>query len=944
MAGTLGNIILNPKFCMGLHGWHTNLCSGSISSDLAQDPKTESKMYAVITNRRDSWQGLEQDITMRLMPNLDYNALASVQIGGTPQFQVFIQATLRIENKNAPPRFLSIARVQASIGKWEILQGTFSLEVIPDRAIFYLEGPPGGVDLLVKSVEIRPANKSSSFIPARQYHAASDSCLKVVCMFRGVWNFLFTFIDCIHQYVLPAVSKTKTSIMISLCLFKKGEVNRCGDENIIQNPLFEDGLNHWSGRGCKILLHDVMGNGEIHPVDGQHFASATVRTQGWHGIQQDIVGRLKRKSAYEVSAVVRISGNITTADVLASLWIQTRDLREQYITIGKVQASVKEWVQLQGKFLLNTDPAKAIAYLEGPPAGIDILVDSFSMHPAIKPSPAPPPVIENPAFGLNIVENSNLLDGLRGWYPLGSCSLSVVTGSPHMLPPTAEESLRCQQHLSGHYILVTNRKHTWEGPAQTITERLKLFLTYQVTAWVRVGHGGNEAQRVNIALSVDNKWVSGGEVEGDVQMWREVAGSFRLEAKPSKVMVYVQGPSPGVELMVAGLQIFAVDRRARFEHLRKQTQKVRMRDVILKISRSNAHKLSGISVKVKQTCNSFPLGACINRSSLDNEDYVDFFVKNFNWAVFDNEMKWAWTEPERGKFNYRDADELYKFCDCHGIQARGHCIFWEDENTVQPWVKALNQNELEGAVQNHIVDLLSRYNGKFQHYDVNNEMLHGSFYQDRLGKEIWSYMFKMAHQFDPSSVLFVNDYHVEDGLDVRSTPEKYIDQILNLQAQGAPIGGIGIQGHISNPVGPIICSGLEKLALLGLPIWFTEVDVSSINDFIRADDLEVMLREAYAHPAVEGIMLWGFWELAMSRKQAHLVDADGAVNETGKRFISLKEEWKSNLEGCTDHDGQFRFRAFHGTYNAEVSLHSKKITCNFVVEKGDSPVVVNISL
>jgi hypothetical protein len=31
-----------------------------------------------------------------------------------------------------------------------------------------------------------------------------------------------------------------------------------------------------------------------------------------------------------------------------------------------------------------------------------------------------------------------------------------------------------------------------------------------------------------------------------------------------------------------------------------------------------------------------------------------------------------------------------------------------------------------------------------------------------------------------------------------------------------------------------------------------------MNECVRAYDLEVMLREALAHPPVEGIMLWGF--------------------------------------------------------------------------------------
>lgn len=371
---------------------------------------------------------------------------------------------------------------------------------------------------------------------------------------------------------------------------------------------------------------------------------------------------------------------------------------------------------------------------------------------------------------------------------------------------------------------------------------------------------------------------------------------------------------------------------------------IRKRDVTLKFSGGGSSSVLGSSIKVRQMQNSFPFGSCMSRTNLDNEDFVNFFVKNFNWAVFGNELKWYWTEPQQGNFNYSDADEMLDLCKKNNIEARGHCIFWEVDGTVQQWIKALNKNDMMTAVQNRLTGLLTRYTGKFRHYDVNNEMLHGSFYQDHLGKDIRANMFKTANQLDPSAMLFVNDYHVEDGCDTRSSPEKYIEQILDLQEQGAPVGGIGIQGHIDSPVGPVVCSALDKLGILGLPIWFTELDVSSVNEYVRGDDLEVMLREAYAHPAVDGIMLWGFWELFMSRDNAHLVNAEGELNEAGKRYLALKKEWLSRTHGCIDEQGQFAFRGFHGTYVLEIETDSKKIKKTFVVDKGDSPLVVSIDL
>ncbi|KAI4316566.1 hypothetical protein L6164_024538 [Bauhinia variegata] len=719
-----------------------------------------------------------------------------------------------------------------------------------------------------------------------------------------------------------------------------------GDDNIIINPKFDDGLNNWSGRGCKIALHDSMGDGKILPASGKFFASATERTQSWNGIQQEITGRVQRKLVYEVTALVRIYGNnVTTADVRATLWVQAPDLREQYIGIANVQATDKDWAQLHGRFLLNGSPSKVVIYLEGPAPGTDILLSTLVVKHAAKSPPSTPPDTQNAAFGINIIENFNLFDGTKGWFPLGNCTLNVETGSPHIIPPMARDSLGLHEPLSGRYIRVTNRTQNWMGPAQMITDKLKLFLTYQVSAWVRIGSGSSGPQNVNVALGVDNQWVNGGQAEVADDRWHEIGGSFRIEKKPSKVMVYVQGPAPGVDLMLAGLQIFPVDRHERFKHLRRQTDKIRKRDVILKFSGLDSSSYLGTLVKVRQTQNDFPVGTCVNRTNIDNEDFVDFFVKHFNWAVFGNELKWYWTEAQQGNFNYKDADEMLALCQKNKIETRGHCIFWEVDGAVQQWVKSLNKNDLMTAVQNRLNGLLTRYKGKFKHYDVNNEMMHGSFYQDRLGKDIRANMFKTAHQLDSSPTLFVNDYHVEDGCDTRSCPEKYIQHILDLQEQGAPVGGIGIQGHIDSPVGPVVSSALDKLGILGLPIWFTELDVSSINEYVRADDLEVMMREAFAHPAVEGIMLWGFWELFMSRDNSHLVNAEGDINEAGKRYLAVREEWLTRSHGHVDEQGQYNFRGFHGTYNVEVvTLSKKKISKTFVVDEGDSPLVVSINL
>jgi GH35 family endo-1,4-beta-xylanase len=320
----------------------------------------------------------------------------------------------------------------------------------------------------------------------------------------------------------------------------------------------------------------------------------------------------------------------------------------------------------------------------------------------------------------------------------------------------------------------------------------------------------------------------------------------------------------------------------------------------------------------------------------------------FDWAVFENELKWYHTEAQQGQLNYGDADSLLEFCDRHGAKVRGHCIFWSVEGDVQQWVKDLRgRDALMDAVQSRLNGLVSRYAGRFPHYDVNNEMLHGHFFRDRLGDDIPALMFTEAARIDPAVDLFVNDYNVECGNDPNATPEKYVELIRSLQSGGAKVGGIGLQGHVSNPVGQVICDALDKLAATGVPIWFTELDVPEQDVGLRAQDLEVVLREAYAHPAVEGVVLWGFLQGTMWRQNAWLVNSDGTVNEAGQMFVNLQKEWRTDVRGILDGDGNFKFRGFHGTYVVEVKTTTgKQILKTFTVDKGDdntTPLLLDLA-
>lgn len=217
-----------------------------------------------------------------------------------------------------------------------------------------------------------------------------------------------------------------------------------------------------------------------------------------------------------------------------------------------------------------------------------------------------------------------------------------------------------------------------------------------------------------------------------------------------------------------------------------------------------------------------------NLTNIFSFRFQNWFTERFNAAVFENELKWYATEPEPGKINYTVPDQMLEFIRAHQIIARGHNIFWEDPKYTPKWVVNLTENELQSAVNSRIQSLMDKYKGEFIHWDVSNEMLHFDFYEERIGPNATLSFFETAHKSDPLATLFMNDYNVvETCKDVNSTVDNYISRLRELKKGGVTMDGIGLEGHFTVPNLPLMRAILDKLATLRLPIWLTEIDISS---------------------------------------------------------------------------------------------------------------------
>lgn len=337
----------------------------------------------------------------------------------------------------------------------------------------------------------------------------------------------------------------------------------------------------------------------------------------------------------------------------------------------------------------------------------------------------------------------------------------------------------------------------------------------------------------------------------------------------------------------------------------------------------------GAIVKLEQVRHNFQFGTVLSSeiftnkfSQQDKDRYLAIAKQYFNASVHENALKWYSTEPERGRVSYAPADAILNWSLSNGLKMRGHTLFWEDEKYNQPWLKFLGRDELRRAVIGRAQQVCGRYKGRIDEFDVLNEMLHGNFFRSRLGDGIVKEMFDACKRVNPNAVLYVNDFNILNGQEL----DKYVQLIKSLLKQGVPIGGIGAQGHIRDKITPErIQKSLDTLAQFKLPIKITEFDAVSNTEEDKAQILRNVYQVAFAHPAVQGILMWGFWESTHWKPKAALYTRNWQQARAAQAYIDLLyDQWWTRVNTVTNDFGRVCIRGFFGDYRLSVTVRNQK--------------------
>ena len=251
----------------------------------------------------------------------------------------------------------------------------------------------------------------------------------------------------------------------------------------------------------------------------------------------------------------------------------------------------------------------------------------------------------------------------------------------------------------------------------------------------------------------------------------------------------------------------------------------------------------------------FAIGVAVNQNQFSERDPRGNPIINaqFNSISPENILKWESIHPRADGYAFEGPDQYVKFGEDRQMLLVGHTLVWHSQTP--RWVfQGANGRELQGTnaadrdlllqrMRDHIQTVVGRYKGRIKIWDVVNEALNedGTLRQSPwmriIGEDYIAKAFQYAHEADPDAVLRYNDYSLENE------PKRNgaIALIKKLQAQGAPVTSIGLQGHcnLSFPTVAQEDATIAAFASLNLQLMITELDIDCSQGGQRTTSADV---------------------------------------------------------------------------------------------------------
>ena len=374
----------------------------------------------------------------------------------------------------------------------------------------------------------------------------------------------------------------------------------------------------------------------------------------------------------------------------------------------------------------------------------------------------------------------------------------------------------------------------------------------------------------------------------------------------------------------------------------ERIEKIRKATLAIRVTDPAGTPIPGAQVRVFQKKHAFGWGTAVDAKQLladgpDADRYRSALLADFNKVVVENHLKWAMWESDRDT-----ATKAVAWLREHGLPVRGHCLVWPGKTNLPKNIVALldQPDPLRQRIAGHIADEAGAFRGQLVEWDVLNEPFSNTDVQTVLGDGAMIDWFRAAHAADPAPRLFINDYSIlESGGRDAAHQDHYFKTIEFLLDAGAPVQGIGIQGHFSEDLTPIprLVEILDRFATFGLPIQITELDINTYDETLAADYTRDFLTAMFSHPSISGVVVWGFWEKHHWIPAAAFYRADWSLRPAGEVWKQLTQKtWWTDVTVKTDASGRADVRGFLGDYEMTATANGKVVTTKTEIQRGGS--------
>ena len=384
----------------------------------------------------------------------------------------------------------------------------------------------------------------------------------------------------------------------------------------------------------------------------------------------------------------------------------------------------------------------------------------------------------------------------------------------------------------------------------------------------------------------------------------------------------------------------------------KRIDQHRKADLTVRVLDAEGKPLAGADVAVRMKRHAFGFGSAVVLYMVaspgeENDLYRKRIFELFNRVVNENDLKWPAWESQWGRpYSKEKSIAALKLLREKGFYVRGHCLVWPAWRHVPGELQKLKNDPaaLRKAVREHIVEETTATKGLIDEWDVMNEPFSNHDLMDVCGKDVMVEWWKAARSVLPEARLYVNDYAIlaAGGDTATAHQQHYEETIRYLLDQGAPLGGIGLQSHFRSPTPPeTVWKLLDRFAKFNLPMSITEFDFPGDDEELQARYTRDFMTAVFAHPGVDGFVMWGFWEGRHWRPDCAMFRRDGSIKPNGEAYKELVfKRWWTDADGQTAADGAYKVRGFLGDYEVTVSSYSLRKTEAAKLDKPGSTLTV----